>query len=466
MSLLWALIGKFFPRKGSKPRGKMYIIAMCMIGMKIKPSSSRAPSKVFVPCGHCAECRKAAQSQWCFRLKAEFLKLQELGWNLGFLTLTYNERHLPHIPKECFRDPEKFKSVPCFSRDDITRWVHRLRKWIWKMYHAKGMKYMVCSEYGSKTQRPHYHVILGVPPIVGFPGFFRYAQYAWSDKSHKKLGFTIPAKYSGGYDQKGNYHKPFQITLSATFAAAYAAKYTSKDLNYYVDKSKFIVTRKFKRLMPFHCQSQSLGLGFLDLLGSDEAKLAVLRDGFAFVGDSRRQELPIYIKNKLLFDNRYIYEQKTGKRLCRRYANEFFQAYRDRILEKKVESCARLIDQLLNFENWQQTKLDDKDKARFYNDVLISYERFSQYTQRTIYGNAKLYVCYYGLDFAHSFDDMENAWFQRYCDSDVLFQGTIDFHLWYEIQRFFGYFFDYLKFFRRDAEVTELDRIKAFHKEK
>nr|CAI9750904.1 replication initiation protein [Microvirus sp.]CAI9752388.1 replication initiation protein [Microvirus sp.] len=66
----------------------MYIIVMCMIGMKIKPSSSRAPSKVFVPCGHCAECRKAAQSQWCFRLKAEFLKLQELGWNLGFLTLT------------------------------------------------------------------------------------------------------------------------------------------------------------------------------------------------------------------------------------------------------------------------------------------------------------------------------------------------------------------------------------------
>lgn len=218
--------------------------------------------------------------------------------------------------------------------------------------------------------------------------------------------------------------------------------------------------------MPFHCQSQSLGLGFLDLLGSDEARLAVLRDGFAFVGDSRRQELPIYIKNKLLFNNRYIYEQKTGKRLCRRYANEFFEMHRVQIFQRKIESCERLIRELLSWDNWQRANLKDDDKTRFYSDVVESYNRFANYTQRTIYGNAKFYVAYYGLEFAFSFEDPEKAWYQRYCESETLFQTTIDFHLWYEIQRFFGYFFDYMKFFRHDAEVTELEKIKAFHKEK
>lgn len=58
----------------------------------------------------------------------------------SFITLTYNDEHLP---ADC-----------SLQRQDLTKFFKRLRK-------AKGpFRYYACGEYGEKTQRAHYHACL------------------------------------------------------------------------------------------------------------------------------------------------------------------------------------------------------------------------------------------------------------------------------------------------------------------
>ena len=79
---------------------------------------------------------------WVFRLKQE----QKVSSSSYFLTLTYNEQNLPHTP--CGR--------PTLYRRDHQLFMKRLRK------REKGakIKYYAVGEYGSSTERPHYHSII------------------------------------------------------------------------------------------------------------------------------------------------------------------------------------------------------------------------------------------------------------------------------------------------------------------
>ena len=91
-----------------------------------------------VPCGQCMACRLNYGKEWSIRIMHELKKYDDAI----FLTLTYDDEHLP-----------KFGSlVP----DDVTKFLKSLRQYL----EPKQIRYFYAGEYGDKFGRPHYHLIL------------------------------------------------------------------------------------------------------------------------------------------------------------------------------------------------------------------------------------------------------------------------------------------------------------------
>ena len=229
---------------------------MCYHPMDIKATSTAAPRFAFIPCGKCEECRDVQKSAWSFRLCAEIESVKAKGWKVGFCTLTYDDDNLPVLDKKFFKaGSETFlRDIPCFNRQHIRDYIHALRNWLFKEYQVKSLKYMVTTEYGKTTQRPHYHLLLAWDPC-GFSRIKtskgRYLKdgrrfvrrkcvvtaesvHAWL-KDNWKYGFLLPENPEGGYRRKNGVLieiKSFEVSNAGLMAARYAAKYVCKDLSF------------------------------------------------------------------------------------------------------------------------------------------------------------------------------------------------------------------------------------------
>ena len=276
----------------------------------------------------------------------------------------------------------------------------RLEYGVCNIEDSQGLRYMICAEYGEHTQRPHYHGIVCFPPVIPARAIYDKITELWtglhSDGSRvvnpitheaaKQFGFIFPRCFEGGFDSHGYEHKPF-VCDSTKAAAVYASKYVCKDISYMdflqrfelrdivkvfrsdcvvenyqdvdfdfladtaelVDSVRLVrkrigdeplLTFKLRDYLPFHVQSKSLGLGFLSKL-SDSDKLRYLKDGYGFVGDDSNSPLPIYIKNKIIFNPVYVYDLKTHKRLVRRNCTEFFNQHLAEVFNAKVEQAKK-----------------------------------------------------------------------------------------------------------------------------
>lgn len=91
-----------------------------------------------VPCGICIGCRIDRSKQWALRCVLE-AKSHE---NNCFLTLTYDDEHLPLNGSLDF--------------DHLTKFLKRFRK----KFDCEKIRYYAVGEYGAKLQRPHFHLIV------------------------------------------------------------------------------------------------------------------------------------------------------------------------------------------------------------------------------------------------------------------------------------------------------------------
>lgn len=82
-------------------------------------------------------------SQWAFRLKKE----SEVSKTSFFVTLTYDTDHVPLTKK----------GYMTLDKKDFQDFMKRLRRYD---NDNKNIKYFAVGEYGSKNERPHYHLIL------------------------------------------------------------------------------------------------------------------------------------------------------------------------------------------------------------------------------------------------------------------------------------------------------------------
>lgn len=118
-------------------------MAKCMYPYAVERSvfHTQGDRYIPVPCGKCPECLKRRTASWTHRLEKESL----LWEKTFFLTFTYSNDHLPLSGN----------NLPTLDPSHVTLWLKRVRK----LSGAK-LRYYYCGEYGTKFERPHYHMIL------------------------------------------------------------------------------------------------------------------------------------------------------------------------------------------------------------------------------------------------------------------------------------------------------------------
>lgn len=328
---------------------------MCVapIQIEISPRCIDGIRFATVPCGKCEECRELHKNAWSFRIGAELQEKKRKGWLVAFGTLTYNEENLPHVPKECFTNKRFYEKIQCFNREHLKNFFNNIRKRLFdinKNYvDDNKLVFFGASEYGGHTKRCHYHYLLSWNPALGCTAerMFELVNSNW------RYGFHYPRYINGGIDKHGYEHKPFIVTASAYEAARYCAKYVCKDMFFEHTQNEHINKKceAYKNCKYFHMQSKSIGLSVLSNMSAGQ-KIELFENGYQFAGEERFIPIPTYIKNKLIFNNKYIYvdehlqqvEKKKGtktpynwKRLCVREATEFFKDNIELIYNKQKD---------------------------------------------------------------------------------------------------------------------------------
>lgn len=124
-------------------------------------------------CGKCMNCRINRKRSWVGRLATEHM--YAVGPST-FLTLTYNDDHLP----------ENASLKP----DDWKMFYDRLRK-----TGLGRFRYYAVGEYGDKYERPHYHALLfGVDPWKWRDRINK----CWTDKEGEPYGYVQSALVKPG----------------------------------------------------------------------------------------------------------------------------------------------------------------------------------------------------------------------------------------------------------------------------
>ncbi len=106
-----------------------------------------------VPCGKCELCRARHVSGWTFRILEEMKDAE----SAHFVTMTYADHELPKI--EYYFNDQDYWLLDNLDKSDVQKFFKRLRKYQEKTKLPK-IRYYLTGEYGSETERPHYHAII------------------------------------------------------------------------------------------------------------------------------------------------------------------------------------------------------------------------------------------------------------------------------------------------------------------
>lgn len=169
---------------------------------------SKSYQHIDLPCGHCIGCRLSQSRAWAIRCVHE----ASLYDHNCFITLTYDNDHLPttNINKNTGEVVDDY--TPTLVKRDMQLFMKRLRK----AYSDSRIRFFGCGEYGSKNNRPHYHIILFnfVFPDLILHGSRNGFLYFRSPSLEKLWTYGFSLITSVSYD-----------------SCAYVARYVTKKLN-------------------------------------------------------------------------------------------------------------------------------------------------------------------------------------------------------------------------------------------
>lgn len=168
-----------------------------------------------VPCNKCVLCRDKKARDWSTRGMCESQMSISKPW---FITLTYNDTHLPSeglCKKHCQNFMKRF-------RMNAERYFG----------YALNLRFFLCGEYGSKTHRPHYHLLLWNLPLIECSHLEKLVDKSWS--------FVIPKKNVSSYPKKLVHYDEIANRYRVTFGFSkilscegnhikYSMKYMRKD---------------------------------------------------------------------------------------------------------------------------------------------------------------------------------------------------------------------------------------------
>lgn len=116
-----------------------------------------------VPCGKCLACLVNKRNEWAFRLEQEY----KASHGACFVTLTYHPKFCPDYG---------------LDKKHVQKYMKRLRK-----VCSDKLRYFLVGEYGTRTQRPHYHIILF---NYGERNIETEIRQAWSSRKSEAFGIV------------------------------------------------------------------------------------------------------------------------------------------------------------------------------------------------------------------------------------------------------------------------------------
>lgn len=228
-------------------------------------------SKVMLPCGVCLGCRVDRAAGWAIRSNHEAKMVQSEGRESAFITLTFDDEHLP--------DDNSLRKF------HFQNFMKRLRKAIAPL----KVRYLACGEYGSKKGRAHYHAILFG---YGFPDRKVWRQTERGERVYVSAQLTELWPFG--------FHEIGSVTFqSSRYVAAYVMKKRSpgkgdKYDDFYVRSSP--VTGEVVEVEPeFQLVSNDPGLG---KTWFDKFKADVYPSDFVIV-DGKRHKVPRFYDKQL-----------------------------------------------------------------------------------------------------------------------------------------------------------------------
>lgn len=477
---------------------------MCLTPIKVKSVHYGEKVLQYIPCGTCDECRRREKSGWSFRLALELQKKLDEGWEIGFCTLTYNDEHLPHIPFECFADGNQYCEIPCFDKNQMRRFIRNLRSRLDWDYDVQGCVYFLGSEFGERRGRPHYHLLVCYPKDkIDYKQMHALIVDLWHEN-----GYIFPEKPDGEREYEDGLENGFRVDSSkgAYLCAKYVCKYVCKDVGFEKFKSDVeFVTRAnqgvkipkvdifgklvykddelvyetayqvYLRCNCFHLQSRSLGWSYFEGMQEGE-KIDAFKQGVKFLGEEHRQKLPVYIKNKLIFDNKYVYQEEkdgTVKRLVEREANDFLKKNRRKLFAIRVDGYTTFFQKMSTLEYWQDRKAPD-----YVGKLALGvYDYLADTYGMNCADIAAYYLAYYNVPPRYCFcenggycshDIMSLSWLRRYSFDVDENHEVLDLEFKKDFDSCVSTIFDCMSFLSPDDnEMTKkVDLLKKHKKER
>lgn len=170
---------------------------------KYSMSAKFSETPVFaVPCGKCILCRQSRANRWRDRLLMHFASFPDSV----FITLTYNNSHLP-------------KQI---EKSHIQKFLKRLRITLDRLgVDISELKYFIASEFGTHTNRLHYHGILFSLPFRIFEPYVVSSSFDERGKPHPLYSSKLLEKlWQNGF---------ISLAPCSPQTISYIIKYITKD---------------------------------------------------------------------------------------------------------------------------------------------------------------------------------------------------------------------------------------------
>lgn len=313
----------------------------CLSPITIKKTQTKGNGYMTVPCGKCYPCLARKRTEWSFRLSQE-LKTAKSAY---FVTMTYDDDSVPYTymdcpPGETF-DGDKAQELqsvyhalaPTLVKNHVQLFLKRLRHLnASQVVYTNGddkrqidrskwppIRYFLTGEYGDKTNRPHYHIIL-----FNLKNVYDLEQ-AWS-KDNKSIGFI----------KVGN------VTPASI---AYVTKYC-------ITKHQF---NKYYAEPPFNLMSKGIGKEYLEKATSYHKDT---RNSFVTLPGGTKQSLPRYYRDKIFSPG-----QKEA-------FNKRTQEIRDRLKEAKADRITRLGNNYFAYDLENKKQVQTKIEKITKNSTL------------------------------------------------------------------------------------------------
>lgn len=165
----------------------------------LTPHQSPYGAFIEVPCGHCLDCARSVAADFTYLAQHEIKKHK----TNAFVTFTYDDEHVPVVYSH--KLDEAFKTT---RYADWTKFIKDLRRYCEYHFGIKqnAFSFFMCTEYGSKTHRPHMHALIHTD-YFSLPELAELIRKKWTK------GFVYVDSHNAGDG-----------------ACAYVAKYMSKGI--------------------------------------------------------------------------------------------------------------------------------------------------------------------------------------------------------------------------------------------